>query len=331
MTHSHRLIAALTLAALLTGCSSGDSSDDSAGGTPPPPPPPPPSGRGSLVANPPERLGNYTPSQLLALVGSGSAVEKLLELIADPVCSVDVHQLRYNTVDPAGQPITDSGALMIPAGTDATCQGARPIVVYAHGTNAERAFNMANIADANSGEGLLMAIAFASRGYIVVAPNYAGYDTSSLAWHPYLHAQQQADDTADALAAARSALPTSTAPTVTDSGKLFITGYSQGGFVAMATHRLLQQNGTPVTASAPMSGPYALGAFGDAVFQGQVTGSAPLFVGWLATSYQRVYRNIYVTPADMFDARYAPTIESLLPTATSRSAIYDQGLLSREQ
>ncbi len=330
MTDARKPLTALFLTVLLTACSNGDNNDDSSGETPPPPAPPV-TGRGTLTVSPPERLATYDPSQLLALVDAGSAAEELLELIVDPVCAVDVHQLRYNTLDPAGGAITASGALMIPTGTDAACQGPRPIVVYAHGTNAERSFNIADISDSNSGEGLLMALAFAARGYIVVAPNYAGYDTSSLTWHPYLHAQQQADDTADALSAARSALPTSTAPAVSDSGKLFITGYSQGGFVAMATHRLLQQNGTPVTASAPMSGPYALGAFGDAVFQGQVVGSAPLFVGWLATSYQRVYGNIYATPADMFDARYAPTIESLLPTAASRSAIYDQGQLPREQ
>lgn len=328
MADAYRLIAPLLLTTLLAACSS-DNNDRNDG--PIEPPTPSPSGRGSLIVSPPERLGTYTPSQLVALAGVDGAAATLLEFIADPVCSVDVHQLRYNTVDPAGQPTTASGAMMVPGGTDATCQGARPIILYAHGTNPERSFNIANIGDPNSSEGLLMAIAFAARGYIVVAPNYAGYDTSSLPWHPYLHAQQQADDTVDALTAARSSLPTSTAPTITDSGKLFITGYSQGGFVAMATHRLLQQNGTAVTASAPMSGPYALGAFGDAVFQGQVVGSAPLFVSWLATSYQRIYGNIYSNTADMFDARYAPTIESLLPTAASRSAIYDQGQLPREQ
>lgn len=329
MTDAHRLIASVFLTALLAGCGSSDNSDEDPGTTPPPPPPP--AGRGTLITSPPERVGSYTPSQLLALVGAGSAAEKLLEYIADPVCSVDVHQLRYNTLDPAGQSITASGAMMVPNGTDPSCQGARPLVVYTHGTVAERSFNIANIADSNVGEGLLMAIAFAARGYIVVAPNYAGYDTSSLTWHPYLHAQQQADDTYDALLAARSALPTSTSPNVTDGGKLFLTGYSQGGFVAMATQRLLQQNGTPVTASAPMSGPYAMGAFGDAIFQGQVIGTAPLFVGWAMTAYDRVYGNVYASPAEAFDARYAPTIESLFPTATSRSAIYDQGQLPREQ
>jgi dipeptidyl aminopeptidase/acylaminoacyl peptidase len=162
---------------------------------------------------------------------------------------------------------------MVPAGSDPACQGPRPIVVYAHGTAAERAYNIADITDADNGEGLLIAAVFAAQGYIVVAPNYAGYDSSTLDHHPFLNADQQARDVEDALTAARSALPTRFAPDVSDSGQLFITGYSQGGYVAMATHRLLQASGTAVAASAPMSGPYALAAFGDAVFHGRVVAS----------------------------------------------------------
>ena len=37
----------------------------------------------------------------------------------------------------------------------------------------------------------------------------------------------------------------------------------------MATHRAMQAAGMTVTASAPMSGPYALSAFVDAVFRGR--------------------------------------------------------------
>src|SRR5262249_28656433 len=157
-----------------------------------------------------------------------------------------------------------SGALMLPSGTDAACQGSRPILLYAHGTSTERTFNIANLASPNNAEAIAIALEFASQGYIVVAPNYAGYDTSSLTYHPFLNADQQSKDMIDALKAARSALPTATAPTVLDNGKLFITGYSQGGFVAMATHRAMQAAAAVVTASAPMSGPYALSAFGDA-------------------------------------------------------------------
>jgi poly(3-hydroxybutyrate) depolymerase len=120
-----------------------------------------------------------------------------------------------------------------------------------------------------------------------VAPNYAGYDTSALSYHPYLIADQQSKDMIDALAAARTALPLASATFTKDSGQLFITGYSQGGYVAMATHRAMEAAGMKVTAAAPMSGPYALAAFVDAVFYGEVNGDATVSSTLLLTAYQK--------------------------------------------
>lgn len=328
-----RLLVLIGSAAMLAACSGNDNDNPETAPTQPPapaPPPPPPTA-GTLIETPPTRLVSLNIDQLLAAVSVNSSARQILDLIVDPECGVDVHQIRYNTLDPASQPTTASGALMIPTGSNASCQGARPIVVYAHGTSAEKNYNIANITNPDNAEGLLIAAAFAAQGYIVVAPNYAGYDSSTLTYHPYLHAAQQSQDTADALTAARSALPTSFAPTVTDNGRLLITGYSQGGFVAMATHRRLQASGVAVTASAPMSGPYALSAFGDAVYQGQVIDSGPLLVGWLMTAYQRAYGNIYASATDAFDPRYASTIDALLPTTGTRSQLYDQGRLPRQQ
>ena len=307
---------------MLAACSSSD--DEPAGGSGTP-------ARGSLIQNPPARIASFTASNLFAVMSASTAGQQILQLIAGPRCDIDVHQLQYNTVDQAGQPTTASGALMVPTGSDPACQGPRPIVVYAHGTQVERAYNIANLTDEDNVEGLLIALVFAAHGDIVVAPNYAGFDTSALTHHPFLNADQQSKDTADALTAARSALPTRFMPGVTDSGRLFITGYSQGGYVAMATHRLLQQSGLPVTASAPMSGPYALGATGDAFFYGQVGRSAPLFVTYAATGYQRAYGNIYTTPTDLFEARYATGIETLLPTTGTRSELFAQGKLPSDQ
>jgi poly(3-hydroxybutyrate) depolymerase len=308
------------------GGGDGDSSGDTGSAQPPPA-----TTRGSLTESPPPRVFSLSAADLLAALNLSAAGRQVLELVAAPRCGVDVHRLRYNTVDPANQPTTASGALMIPTGTDAGCQGPRPVLVYAHGTRVERARDIADVTNTDNGEGLVIATFFAAHGYIVVAPNYAGFDTSTLAYHPFLHADQQSKDTADALAAARSALPTSFAPSVTDGAKLFVTGYSQGGHVAMATHRQLQQTGIAVTASAPMSGPYALGAFGDAVFYGQVVDSAPLFVAFQATAYQRAYGNIYTAPTDMFEARYASGIDSLFPTSGTRSDLFAQGRLPRQQ
>ena len=131
----------------------------------------------------------------------------------------------------------------------------------------------------------------------------------------------------DALKAARKALPLASATLTKDNGKLFITGYSQGGYVAMATHRAMQAAGMTVTASAPMSGPYALAAFADAVFYGEVNGGAPISTTLLLTAYQAAYGNIYADPVDVFEPEYATGIGSLLPTTLTRSQLYSQGKL----
>ena len=39
-----------------------------------------------------------------------------------------------------------------------------------------------------------MAALFASQGYIVVAPDYVGYNGSTLPYHPYLVADQQSKE-----------------------------------------------------------------------------------------------------------------------------------------
>jgi pimeloyl-ACP methyl ester carboxylesterase len=131
----------------------------------------------------------------------------------------------------------------------------------------------------------------------------------------------------DALAAARTALPQSFTPATTDGGQLFVTGYSQGGYVAMATHKALQAAGATVTASAPMSGPYALEAFGDAVFFGDVNIGSTVFAPLITTSYQKAYGNIYATTSDVYEPQYATGIDTLLPSTTPIDTLFAEGKL----
>jgi hypothetical protein len=125
-------------------------------------------------------------------------------------------------------------------------------------------------------------------------------------------------------------LPTAAAPGTTDGGRLFITGYSQGGYVAMATQRAMQVAGMTVTASAPMSGPYAMAAFVDAVFSGRVNSGATVSAALLITAYQKAYGNIYSGAAEVFGAQYAGGIEALLPSTTPRSVLSAQGKLPKD-
>ncbi|MDP9008785.1 MAG: prolyl oligopeptidase family serine peptidase [Pseudomonadota bacterium] len=304
------------LSALLLACGGGGRGDMSASGPSTP-------ARGTLLQSPPELVSTVTASDLLLTLNATSN-QQLLSLSGAPVCDVLMYHIEYATVGGANEFTTASGALMVPTGPGSTCTGKRPIVLYAHGTTTTRMFKMT---DTSNAEALFLTALFASKGYIVVAPNYAGYDTSPLSYHPYLIADQQSKDMIDALTAARTALPFASATLTKDSGQLFITGYSQGGYVAMATHRAMQAAGMSVTASAPMSGPYALAAFVDAVFYGEVNGDGPVSATLLLTAYQRSYGNIYANTSDVFAPQYAAGIDSLLPSTTPRSQLYAQGKL----
>ena len=284
---------------------------------------------GTLIDSPPFRIASLTAADFAAELGTSQSGMQLLEIAGTPMCGVDFYYIQYYTVGGAGETTNASGALMVPTG-GAGCSGARPVVLYAHGTTTAKNYNIANIADSTNpayDESALIAAMYAAQGFIVVAPNYAGYDVSSLPYHPYLNGAQQSGDMMDALSAARTALPTTYASSTSDNGQLLVTGYSQGGYVALATVHALQVAGQTVTAAAPGSGPYALEAFGDAIFYGNVDIGSVVFAPLLTTSYQKAYGNIYESTSDVYTATYATGIDTLLPSDQSLDSIFASGLL----
>jgi pimeloyl-ACP methyl ester carboxylesterase len=288
---------------------------------------------GTLIENPPLRVASLTQAALVAQFSATTSGQQLLQLAGTPKCGVDFHYIQYQTVGGAGESATASGALMIPTGGTG-CTGARPIVLYAHGTAATKGYNIANITDSTNeawSESALIAALFAAQGYIVVAPNYAGYDSSSLSYHPYLNGTQQSTEMINSLEAALSGLPNTAAGASTKSdGLLLLTGYSQGGYVAMATHKAIQT--TPITgitllASAPMSGPYALEAFGDTILFGNVDLGSTEFLPLMTTSYQNSYGNVYTSTSQVYSSTYATGIDTLLPNAVSFETLVSEGKL----
>ncbi len=272
---------------------------------------------GNLIKDP-LTTKNLTPSALTQLFNTTDP--DFSQVAATPKCGVRVEYMQYDTVDVKGNKTDATGAVFIPTGTDASCSGNRPIVLNAHGTATTKAYNFAEVGNANNEAGpaaTLLAALFAGQGYVVISPNYAGYDKSSLAYHPYLNAQQQSHEMADALKAGREVVRrTGSATNVADNGKLFITGYSQGGYVTMATTRYLETLKEPVTAALPISGPYAMEAFGDVVFGGKVMLGATFFAPLMARNYQEQYGTIYAKPSDMFAPANADEITSLLPSTS---------------
>jgi hypothetical protein len=268
---------------------------------------------GTLDENPPFRVGSLNAAAVAAELGASPVGAQLIANVGAPKCGVDLYYLKFWTLGGAGETTESSGAMMVPTGGTG-CTGPRPIVLYAHGTNFSK---LMNLADPANQEGQLLAGLFVAQGYIVVAPNYAGYDISTLGYHPFLNAAQQSGEMMNILSAARTALPNTLSAATSDNGKLFITGYSEGGHVAMATMRALQAAGAKVTAAAPMSGIYALEAEGDAIMFGNVVVGSTGFLPLFTTSYQKAYGNIYSTPSDIYSTTYATGIETLLPSDTT--------------
>lgn len=321
----------LGLGVLLAACGGGGTTP---GGTPvgvANPAPLPGVTRGSLVGTAAAIGVNINGSSVTTLSPSvlagflESAQKGTLEIAGQPQCAVSVYRVHYNTVGGAGEATDASAAIFVPSGTGASCSNSRPVVLYAHGTSLQKSYDMADIA--NNTEARLAAAMFAAQGFIVVAPNYTGYGGSSLGYHPYLDRVAQSADMLDALRAARSSF---TNIGVKDSGKLMVTGYSQGGWVALATQRAMQETGTgefTLTAAAGMSGPYAVTRFGDELFGGAPRDGATVIVPLIINAGQHASAALYTTPGDIYEAPYAAGIVDLVPGTLGSSDLVSQGKL----
>ena len=151
------LALSLVAAALLAAC--GGSSDDNAIVTDN-------SGdRGALQTNPPLRVTTLSSADFLASLNGSANGRNLLAVAGAPKCGVDFNYLQYGTVGAKNEKTNATGALMVPVGTDPACTGARPIVLYAHGTTTGKNYNIANVLDSTNpayNEALLVAAMYAA-------------------------------------------------------------------------------------------------------------------------------------------------------------------------
>lgn len=248
----------------------------------------------------PVLLATLTKAQL---DGSG-----LLALSGPAKCDVKVIGLNYVTPGVRGEVTNASGVLLLPSGAD--CGVSAPLVAYAKGTDVQKPRTLANPTDSETG---LLAAMYAGQGYAVVATDYLGFAKSDYSFHPYLHADSEASSVIDSIRAARQATP---AMGGSLSGKVMLTGYSQGGHASMAAHREIEKNlagEINVVAGAHLAGPYNLS--GSMKLPDAIAGYQ-FFVPYLVTAWQKIYGNLYSNVNDAFKAPYADGIESLLPNAT---------------
>ncbi|MDR0478457.1 MAG: lipase family protein [Burkholderiaceae bacterium] len=285
------LLTAFAATALLAGCGSSNSSS--------PPPPPPPS-TGALSAAP--AIVATLPA---AQIDAATAASGLQAFSGTAKCDVEVVALDYTTLGPLQEQTNDSGVMLVPAGA---CAGApAPLVAYARGTDFDKSRTLANPSDS---ETFLLIAMYAAQGYAVVATDYLGYAQSAYPYHPYLHADSEAQSVLDSVRAARAAAAQVGA---TLSGKVMLTGYSQGGHSAMAAQRNGERDDAAelnIVAGAYGAGPYNL--TGMAQLPEAIIGYQ-FFVPFMITGYQNVYGNIYTDVNMVFQQPYASGIQNLLP------------------
>ncbi|MEZ5657186.1 MAG: alpha/beta fold hydrolase [Burkholderiaceae bacterium] len=262
--------------------------------------------RGALHAASPVRTVGI--AQTNALTASG--IERLLarDITGEALCDVRIVELEYQSTGANGESTNASAMIGLPDGGHPQCQGPRPLLLYAHGTSADRDYDFATSSEGFGGIALAM---FAARGYIVLGPQYAGYGRSWLDYHPYLKADAQSADMIDALRAAEQWLAAQARPW----RELFVAGYSQGGHVAMATHRALERDHAgrfTVNGSFPMSGPYALERSFEQILSGRpVQGAAPLAA--FALSARLRSNPGSGPPARLFESPYDARVPGLFP------------------
>jgi len=294
-----RFLAVLSLAILLGACGGGG---------------------GGTSGNPPAVVNVVGPGQFVdavhlktitaADVSAALALAGDAAFLASPKYAVQAYRVTYLTVDGQGRQIAASGLVAVP---EKPANALSPVLSYQHATIKRQADAPSRLSDIAGPP-----VVLASLGYIVLAADYVGYGVSSSAPHPYLLSAPSASAVIDFLTAAKYWRQTQHVP---DNKQLFLTGYSEGGYVTMATHRALQA-GTSTHRSELVrvvagAGPYNVGAAMDQLLAILRRDYAPLgqlldpeFLKFLSDADRRHARDLLMALSLGLDAEvtFMPTV-----------------------
>ena len=262
--------------------------------------------RGTIVSSNP--LFTYTASDIetyLAISG--------MDIQLGDIHNVEAVKIVYETIDPYNNRTTASGAFFLPL--EAVNP---PLLSLQHGTETKRS-EVASVNPMNSVEGFLGLI-LGAMGYCTAVPDYLGLGESDLL-HPYLHAKSTATSVIDFLRAVRNYCDKND---IGLNDQLFLTGYSEGGYATLATHREIEEYYTDefqLTAVAPMAGPYDLVGTVDSLFN-SLAYTNSIYAAFILTAYNEIYG--WDRLDDFFQPAYATILLGLFDGSKSYSEIGNQ-------
>lgn len=240
-----------------------------------------------------------------------------LVLGSDAKYGVEAYKITYTTTDIRGVLDTASGLITVP-NTNAITS---PLALVQHGTVSGREDVPSNLAG-----GYELGAFLTSTGYVAIQPDYLGLGDSR-GFHPYVHAGTEASAGIDMVLATKEFLEQQD---IAFNDQLFVTGYSQGGHAAMAAHQELEANygeTLPVTAAAPMSGPYSISTATKESFLSDEEYLFPGYAVWTLMSYNEAY-SLYDSVAQYMKQPYATYAEAFYNEEIPLDSL--QGLLISE-
>ena len=255
-----------------------------------------------------KNLVTLTPDEVQQILVSANAQVPL-----NMIYGVSIISVSYYTVDSKGDEAVASGVFFIPQGIDNM-----PILSIQHGTETKRDL-VASVSQSNSTEGIVGLIT-ASMGYLTIAPDYLGFGVSNV-MHPYIHAKSLIPSVIDFMRACKSY---SQENQISLNGQIFLTGYSEGGYVSLATQKVIEEqykSEFDLTAVAPLSGPYDLKGMTDSIL-GANSYSTPAYIAYFLTAYNEIYE--WNRLDDIFKAPYASMMPGLFNGTNTWGYIINQ-------
>ena len=269
---------------------------------------PDPSGEQFLVSS--EFVYSTTAQQLKFLIQLSGMDVDANEFLYD----IEIYKVVYNT-SYDGSTITASGLIAIPKTTEQV-----GMLSFHHGTitNREDAPSNFSSSDYNS----ISYAAMASVGFIGVIPDYLGFGSSSSILHPYYVEDLTASSIVDML---KAAAEFAQQKNLQFNGKLFLAGYSEGGYATMAAHKAIESDGLDgfnLIASFPGAGAYDLSGMQEHIFSLQDYDD-PHYLAYMARAYQIEYDEDDLL-TDFFKEPYASRIPGLFDGQKGADAINAQ-------
>ncbi|MEA3354281.1 MAG: lipase family protein [Campylobacterota bacterium] len=211
-------------------------------------------------------------------------------------------KITYDTKGQNDEDIKASGLLVIPIASQeyqayrasqGQSQFSISMICDNHGTIFTDAEAPSNIETSNGIPDHPLAVTMTSyAGFAAVLPDYIGYGESNDKSHPYLLKKASARSSLDMI---KASIRYMTENGILFNGQLYISGYSQGGYNALALAQDIEQNHSDelqIKGVAPMAAPSQLKSFGDAVLQSDATMSVPAFMAYIADAYSNSYDNL---------------------------------------